>query len=124
MLRTGACNRASATVYCARGQAENLIKPHKAQLASDRTSCQSPAANRVRLVLHTAAYWLMLTLRKAVPAASPLAKTAFTTIRLKLLNIAARVIEGAACIRIRLPAGCPEQATFFSAAVALMQAVT
>ena len=26
------------TVYCARGQAENLIKLHKAQLASDRTS--------------------------------------------------------------------------------------
>ena len=29
-------------VYCARGQAENLIKQHKVQLASDRTSCQSP----------------------------------------------------------------------------------
>ena len=27
------------TVYCARGQAENLIKQHKAQLSSDRTSC-------------------------------------------------------------------------------------
>ena len=25
------------TIYCARGQAENLIKQHKAQLASDRT---------------------------------------------------------------------------------------
>ena len=31
-------------VYCARGQAENLIKLHKGQLASDRTSCQSPLA--------------------------------------------------------------------------------
>ena len=47
-------------VYCARGQAENLIKLHKVQLASDRTSCQSPLANQFRLVLHTAAYWLML----------------------------------------------------------------
>jgi Transposase DDE domain group 1 len=27
--------------YCTRGQAENLIKLHKAQLASDRTSCRS-----------------------------------------------------------------------------------
>ena len=26
------------SVYCARGQAENLIKLHKTQLASDRTS--------------------------------------------------------------------------------------
>ena len=33
------------TLYCARGQAENLIKQHKAQLASDRTSCRSPFAN-------------------------------------------------------------------------------
>ena len=35
-------------VYCARGQAENLIKLHKGQLASDRTSCQSPLANQFR----------------------------------------------------------------------------
>jgi hypothetical protein len=32
------------TLYCARGQAENLIKRHKSQLASDRTSCRSPPA--------------------------------------------------------------------------------
>ena len=37
-------------IYCARGQAENLIKLHKGQLASDRTSCQSPIANQLRLV--------------------------------------------------------------------------
>src|SRR5262245_61816464 len=36
-------------VYCARGQAENLIKQHKAQLASDRTSCRLPLANQMRL---------------------------------------------------------------------------
>jgi len=28
------------SLYCARGQAENLIKLHKTQLASDRTSCR------------------------------------------------------------------------------------
>ena len=38
-------------IYCARGQAENLIKLHKGQLASDRTSCQSPIANQFRLVV-------------------------------------------------------------------------
>ena len=27
------------SLYCARGQAENLIKLHKTQLAFDRTSC-------------------------------------------------------------------------------------
>ena len=60
------------TLYCARGQAENLIKLHKSQLASDRTSCRSPLANQVRLVLHTGAYWLMLTLRDAIPRPQPL----------------------------------------------------
>ncbi len=44
------------SLYCARGQAENLIKLHKTQLASDRTSCRSATANQMRLVLHTAAY--------------------------------------------------------------------
>jgi hypothetical protein len=38
----------------ARGQAENPIKLHKSQLASDRTSCRTAPANQVRLVLHTA----------------------------------------------------------------------
>jgi hypothetical protein len=37
-------------LYCARGQAENLIKRHKGQLASDRTSCRSPLANQMRLI--------------------------------------------------------------------------
>ena len=42
------------SLYCARGNAENLIKLHKTQLASDRTSCRSPLANQMRLILHTA----------------------------------------------------------------------
>jgi len=50
-------------VYCARGQAENLIKAHKLHLASDRTSCTKATANQFRLLIHTVAYWLMLTLR-------------------------------------------------------------
>ena len=48
-------------VYCARGQAENLIKAHKLHLASDRTSCTKATANQFRLLIHTAAYWLLLT---------------------------------------------------------------
>jgi hypothetical protein len=39
------------SLYCARGEAENLIKLHKSQLASDRTSCRSAIANQVRLAL-------------------------------------------------------------------------
>jgi hypothetical protein len=55
-LETGSAEYLYETLYCARGQAENLIKLHKAQLASDRTSCRSPLANQMRLILHTAAY--------------------------------------------------------------------
>jgi len=100
------------TVYCARGQAENFIKWHKAQLASDRTSCRDPKANQFRLILHTAAYWLMLTARKALSKRSPLSVAEFATLRLRLIKIAARVIEGAARIRIFLPTVCPDRAVF------------
>ena len=74
------------SLYCARGQAENLIKRHKSQLASDRTSCRSPLANQMRLILHTAAYWLMLKVRGAIPSPQPLASGEFSTIRLRLLK--------------------------------------
>jgi hypothetical protein len=76
------------SVYCARGQAENLIKLHKSQLASDRTSCRSALANQVRLVLHTAAYWLMLTVRDAIPKPQPLAQAEFATLRARLIKMA------------------------------------
>src|SRR5215475_493244 len=98
------------TLYCARGQAENLIKMHKGQLASDRTSCRSPLANQMRLILHSAAYWLMLTLRDAIPKAHALAKAEFTTIRLRLIKLGARVIETASRIRLAFAAACPEAA--------------
>ena len=99
-------------VYCARGQAENLIKQHKAQLASDRTSCQSPLANQFRLVLHTTAYWLMLALRDAVPRRMDLAWSEFATIRKRLLKIGARVVEKAARVRIHFASACPDAALF------------
>ena len=99
-------------VYCARSQAENLIKLHKGQLASDRTSCQSPIANQFRLVLHTAAYWLMLALRDAVPRRMPLAWAEFATLRKNLLKIGARVVERAASIRIHFASPCPDAALF------------
>ncbi len=80
-------------VYCQRGQMENLIKLYKAQLASDRMSCHSATANQVRLVLHTAAFWLMHGVRAATPRTNPLAGCEFATIRERLIKIGARVIE-------------------------------
>ena len=99
-------------IYCARGQAENLIKMHKGQLASDRTSCQSPLANQLRLVLHTAAYWLMLALRDAIPRAAPRARAEFATLRLRLLKIGVRVVEKATRFRIHFASACPDATLF------------
>lgn len=110
------------TLYCERGQAENLIKMHKAQLASDRTSCRSPLANQMRLILHTAAYWLMLTVRDAIPKTHALAKAEFATIRLRLLKIGARIIESATRVRIAFAASCPEAPLIRNIVMALMPA--
>lgn len=44
-ITTGTPEWLYAELYCTRGQAENLIKLHKGQLASDRTSCRHPASN-------------------------------------------------------------------------------
>ncbi len=108
-------------LYCARGQAENLIKWHKSQLASDRTSRRSALANQVRLVPHTAAYWLMLTIRDAIPHPRDLAKAEFTTLRLKLLKIAARVTETASRIRLAFATACPEADLFATVPKALLR---
>src|ERR1700689_4025979 len=107
-VETGSAEHIYETLYCARGQAENLIKLHKTQLASDRTSCRSPLANQMRLILHTAAYWLTLTVRDPIPKGHPLATAEFATIRLRLLKLGARVIETASRVQLAIAAACPD----------------
>jgi hypothetical protein len=111
-LRRGTAEWLYAGMYCARGQAENLVKLHKDQLASDRTSCRDPLANQVRLLLHTAAYWLLLTVRDAIPHPQPLASAEFTTLRMRLIKIGARIAETATRVRIAFAAACPEADLF------------
>ena len=108
----GSAQHIYENIYCQRGQMENLIKLHKTQLASDRMSCHSATANQVRLVLHTAAFWLMHGVRAAIPADEHACQGEFATIRERLIKIAARVIEHAARIRIQLPTSCPQGALF------------
>ena len=99
-------------VYCARGQAETLIKAHKLHLASDRTSCTKATANQFRLLIHTAAYWLMLSLRGLAPRTSFRRDAQFDTIRLCLIKLAGRVTEMVTRIKIALPTAYPYQAGF------------
>jgi Transposase DDE domain group 1 len=116
----GSAQHLYENVYCQRGQMENLIKLHKAQLASDRMSCHSATANQVRLVLHTAAFWLMHGVRAAIPRTNPLANCEFATLRERLIKIGARVIEHIARIRVQLPTSCPEGALFRAVALGLL----
>ena len=86
---------------------ENLIKAHKRHLASDRTSCTKATANQFRLVLHTAAYWLLHTLRGLAPKASFWRDAQFDTLRLAFIKVAARVTELATRIKLALPSSYP-----------------
>ena len=99
-------------LYCARGQAENLIKAHKLHLASDRTSCTKATANQFRLLIHTAAFWLMLSLRGLAPQTSFWRDAQFDTIRLCLIKVAGRVTEMVTRIKIALPTAYPYQIGF------------
>ena len=133
-IKSGRAEWLYDSLYCARGQAENLIKLHKTQLASDRTSCRSPLANQVRFgrltrasltvlhsLLHTAAYWLMLTVRNAIPKFQDLARAEFKTIRLRLLKIAARIIKTKSRIRVAFATACPDADLFRGLATSLQR---
>jgi hypothetical protein len=112
------------TLYCARGNAENLIKRHKTQLASDRTSCRSANANQMRLILHTAAYWLLWRIQQEIPKTAALAVAEFATLRLRLLKVAARVIESASRIRLAFASACADAGVFTAIATNLRPAPT
>jgi hypothetical protein len=96
-------------VYCRRGQAENHIKSWKTHLAADRTSCTKATANQFRLFLHAGAYWLMWGLRASMPRRSMWRVAQFDTLRLRLIKVAARIVEMKTMIRVHLPASCPAQ---------------
>ena len=108
-LKKGSPRRLYEQVYCRRGQAENHIKSWKTHLAADRTSCSRATANQLQLFLHAGAYWLLWGLRTAMPKRSVWRTVQFDTLRLRLIKIAARVIELKTLIRIQWPTAFPNQ---------------
>jgi hypothetical protein len=99
-------------IYCGRGQAENLIKAHKLHLASDRTSCSKATANQFRLLIHTAAYWLLHTLKGLAPKSSFWRDAQFDTLRLAFIKVAARVTELVTRVKVSLPSSYPYKQSF------------
>jgi len=93
--------------YCARGQAENLIKQVKCDLKSDRTSASSFLANFARLLLSAAAYVLHQQLRHLGLQDTPLASAQPRTVMLTLFKIAARVKQYKDRVLLHLPSACP-----------------
>jgi hypothetical protein len=111
-LEGGRAKHLYQRLYCARGQAENHIKAWKNHLAADRTSCHAAEANQFRLFLHAGAYWLLWSMRRVMPKHSVWRVMQFDTLRLRLIKLAARVIELKTQIKIHLPSSAPDQAIF------------
>jgi hypothetical protein len=109
-LRQGSGRGLYEGLYCQRGQAENHVKAWKAHLAADRTSCTKVTANQFRLFLHAGAYWLLWSLRALMPKRSRWRVAQFDSLRLRLVKIAARVVEMKTRIKLHLPTGAPDQA--------------
>ena len=97
-------------VYCRRGAAETHIKSWKTHLAADRTSCPKASANPFGLFLQAGAYWLMWSLRSLMAKRSRWRSAQCDTLGLRLIKIAARVVERKTMIRLHLPTACPSHA--------------
>jgi hypothetical protein len=106
-LSKGSPRHLYQAIYCARGQAENHIKSWKTHLAADRTSCTKATANQFRLFLHAGAYWLLWSFRSQMPKKSTWKTIQFDTIRLRLIKIAARIVELKGQIKVQLPNATP-----------------
>lgn len=96
-------------LYCARGDMENRIKEQQLDLFADRTSCHRFLANQFRLLLASAAYVLVETLRREGLVGTDLAHAQAGTIRTRLLKIGARVRVSVRRVVLHLASGYPLQ---------------
>lgn len=92
--------------YSRRGDHENRIKEMKLDMKSGRTSCQKFNANRFRLLLHVAACILLTAVQDAA-AGTEWARSTLGQFRLRLMKVAARVIESHRRVKISLPTCYP-----------------
>lgn len=89
-------------VYCERGEIENRIKELHHGLEIDRTSCSRFWANQFRVLMTAAAYVLMQELRlRAVGTAC--ARAQVSTLRERLIKLAAHVVDSVRRIVLHLP---------------------
>lgn len=108
-------------LYCGRGEMENRIKEQQLCLFADRTSCHAMLANQFRLLLSGFAYTLLKGLRRLVLEGTQYAKAQASTLRLKLVKVAARVRITARRVVFHLASSYPLQALFTDACQALLR---
>ncbi len=94
-------------LYCERGEMENRIKEQQLMLFADRTSCHDFLANQFRLLLSAAAYVLMEAVRRLGLRGTQLERAQVSTIRLRLLKVAAQVVLSVRRVYLRLASGFP-----------------
>ncbi len=96
-------------LYCRRGRAENHIKSWKTHGAADRTSCNEGDGQSVPSLPPRGRSLADGGLRLSTPKRSMGRLAQFDTLRLRLIKIAARVVEMKTMIRVHLPNSCPAQ---------------
>ena len=103
-------------IYCARGEMENRIKEQQLGLFADRTSCHRWWPNQLRLLLSSAAYVLMESIRRLGLRGTKLARAQVGTIRLKLLKIGTIILRNTRRIQLRMSRGYPYQEIYLQVA--------
>ena len=105
--------------YCPRGEMENRIKEQQLMLFADRTSCSKLLANQFRLLLSGLAYTLLDGLRSRAGDQAAERTWQSSTLRERLIKVAARVRVSARRIFFQLPTSCPAETLYRRLAVAL-----
>jgi hypothetical protein len=98
-------------IYCGRGDMENRLKELHQGLALDRTSCHRFTANQFRVLLIAAAYILFQTLQAHTPGTA-CAGAQVSTLRERLLKLAAWVERSVRRIVLHLPTSYPWMTTW------------
>jgi hypothetical protein len=95
-------------VYCARGEMENRIKEQQLGLFADRTSGHGWWAHQLRLLLSSAAYVLLETIRRIGRRGTELCQAQAATIRWKLLKIGTVIVRNTRRIRLLFTNASPD----------------
>lgn len=99
-------------LYCGRGKMENFIKEGKNGFDFSSVSSSTKVVNANRLQVHALTYNLFNWFRRLALAAS-MRRQQVDTIRLKMLKVAARVVNSARYIHFRLCSSFPYKKEFY-----------